>query len=87
MLHSTLPPGVLPSLAVTVTVAIGVCPEKTGVGANVAVVDVAICPKADAVPVAKVSVARTYQTALRTKDLNLSLKMSTPRESNEAYYI
>lgn len=47
MAHVTEESGMLPSLAVTVTVATGVVPRSTGEGDREALVEVEICPIAE----------------------------------------
>lgn len=73
MAHVTEESGVLPSLAVTVTVATGVAPRSTGEGAKEAVVEVEICPNAEPTPTRQITESSVHRVSLYDTDLRLGM--------------
>jgi hypothetical protein len=76
MAHVTEESGVLPSLAVTVTVTTGVVPWSTGEGANEAVVEVEICPNAE--PAAAKQIAESSAQRANLYDTDSDLRLCMP---------
>jgi hypothetical protein len=73
MVHVAKESGVLPSLAVTVTVATGVVPRSTGVGAREAVVEVEICPNAEPTPTRQIAESSAHRVSRDAAESGLRL--------------
>lgn len=63
----------LPSVAVTVTLATGVVPRSTGEGAREALVEVEICPNAEPAPARQIAESSAHRVSLFTTESGLRL--------------
>ena len=85
MAHVTEESGVLPSLAVTVTVATGVVPRSTGEGAKEAFVVVEICPNAEPTLARQIAESSAYRVNLYDTDSDLRLSMPNLPRCNDVF--